>query len=264
MHTVCDVSNLSFCYGHEPVLENVSFSAAAGEMVAIAGPNGSGKTSLLRILAGLEKTERGVVRLFDCDMRDLSPKERARRIAYVPQFMQGDLPFTALQVVRLGRAPWQNTLGLENARDHEVALESMRFAGVEHLANRSLRLLSGGERQRVSIARALCQQPELFLLDEPTSALDYKHQMQIMDMLSMLRQEKNIAVVLVSHDVNLAAMFAGRLLLVRDGRVAAYGPPGDVLTQEYVTSVYSCSMLVDRNPCTHTPRVSPLPKGVFC
>lgn len=264
MNAVCTVRDVSFGYGREPVLTGVSFAADQGEMVALAGPNGSGKTSLLRILAGLENPDQGQVRLFDHDMRDFSPKERARRVAYVPQLLQDDVPFTARQMVRLGRAPWQNALGKETPQDQEIVRESLRCADVEHLADRPLRRLSGGERQRVGIARALCQRPELFLLDEPTAALDYGHQIQVMDMLDTLRRERKVAIILVSHDVNLAAMYADRLLLVREGRCVAYGSPDDVLTQEQVVSVYSCPMLVDRNPCTHTPRVSPLPKGISC
>jgi ABC-type cobalamin/Fe3+-siderophores transport systems, ATPase components len=262
MDTVCTVRNLYFRYGREPVLEDVSFTAAQGEIVALAGPNGSGKTSLLRVLAGLERAERGTVRLFDQDVRDFAPKERARRIAYVPQLSQEEAPFTVRQITSLGRAPWQNSLGMETAQDQEIVRESMRYADVESLADRPLCRLSGGERQRVGVARALCQRPELFLLDEPTAALDYGHQIMVMDMLDALRRERKIAIILVSHDVNLAAMYADRLLLIRAGRVVAYGSPADVLTRDQVASVYSCSMLVDRNPCTHTPRVSPLPKGI--
>lgn len=262
MNTVCTVENLSFKYGRERVLSGVSFAAASGEMVALAGPNGSGKTSLLRILAGLETAAEGTVRLFGQDARSFSSKERARRVAYVPQLIQDDVPFSVRQMVKLGRAPWQNSLGLENEQDSTIAQESMRYADVEQLAERSLRRLSGGERQRVSIARALCQQPELFLLDEPTAALDYGHQIQIMDMLNTLRRERNVSIIIVSHDVNLAAMYADRIMLVREGRTMAYGSPVDVLTQEHVTSVYACPMLVDINPCTHTPRISPLPKDI--
>lgn len=260
---VCTVRDLSFSYGRERVLAGVSFSAAPGEMIALAGPNGSGKTSLLRILAGLEKPEQGTVRLFGLDPQTLSSKERARRIAYVPQLVQDELPFTALQMIRLGRAPWQNSMGMEKPQDSVVVRESMRYANVEHLADRPLRRLSGGERQRVSIARALCQQPELFLLDEPTAALDYGHQIQIMNMLDALRRERGVSIILVSHDINLAAMYADRIMLVKKGRIIAHGSPEQVLTQEHVTSVYACPMLVDTNPCTHTPRVSPLPRVIF-
>lgn len=262
MKTVCSAHNLYFSYGRQRVLTDISLAVESGEMVALAGPNGSGKTSLLRILAGLEMPEQGTVRLFGRDAREFSPRERARRIAYVPQLIQDDIPFTARQIVCLGRTPWQNRLGMENPLDNAIVRESMRYVNVEHLADRPLRRLSGGERQRVGIARALCQQPEMFLLDEPTAALDYGHQIQIMDMLDTLRRERNVSIILVSHDINLAAMYADRLMLVRKGRTAAYGPPVDVLTREHVASVYACPMLVDINPCTHTPRVSPLPTGI--
>ena len=261
MNTVCSVRDLSFSYGCEYVLRGVSLGAAPGEMLALAGPNGSGKSTLLRILAGLEMPGQGTVRLFGLDARSFSPRMRARRVAYVPQLMQDDVPFTARQMVSLGRTPWQNSLGMEKALDSAVVRDSMRDTDVEHLADRPLRRLSGGERQRVHLARALCQQPELFLLDEPTAALDYGHQIQIMDLLKTLCRERNISILLVSHDVNLAAMYADRLMLIRAGRTIAYGSPLDVLTQEHITAAYACPMLVDINPCTQTPRVSPLPAG---
>jgi len=258
---LCLVRDLSFSYGGGEVLAGLSFEANTGEMLALAGPNGSGKTSLLRVLAGLEEPNTGVVRLFGRDAKNFSARERSRKIAHVSQFVPDDLPFTVSQVVMLGRTPWQNRLGLGNARDAEAARESMRLAHVEHLADRHMRRLSGGERQRVAIARALCQEPELFLLDEPTAALDYGHQMQIMDMLNRLCRERKATVIFASHDVNLAAMYADSLLLMRDGKVVALGAPEEVLTQEKVSMLYNCPMAVDRNPHTGTPRVSPLPIG---
>ena len=257
--SVCFVRDLSFSYSGDEVLAGVSLEAGPGEMVVLAGPNGSGKTSLLRVLAGLEEPGKGEVRLFGRDAKDFPGKERSRRVAYVPQLVPDDVPFTVSQAVTLGRTPWQNRLGLGDARDAEVARESMRLAQVEHLADRHMRRLSGGERQRAAIARALCQEPELFLLDEPTAALDYGHQIQIMDMLSRLCRERKATIILVSHDVNLAAMYADSLLLMRDGRVAALGAPEEVLTLEKVSMLYRGPMLVDKNPRTRTPRVSPLP-----
>ena len=256
---VCFVHNLSSSYGDDEVLAGVSLEANPGEMLVLAGPNGSGKTSLLRVLAGLEEPGKGVLRLFGRDAQNFSRKERSRRIAYVPQLVPDDLPFTVSQAVMLGRSPWQNRLGIGSARDAEVARESMRLAAVEHLGNRHIRQLSGGERQRTAIARALCQEPELFLLDEPTAALDYGHQIHIMDMLNRLCQERKLTLIIASHDINLAAMYADRLLLMRDGKVVALGAPEDVLTLETVSMLYRCPMLVDKNPRTRTPRLSPLP-----
>lgn len=261
MKSACAVDKLSFRYGHTPVLEDISFSAAAGKILALAGPNGSGKSTLLRLLAGLETPDFGTIRLFDQEAQKLSPRERARRVAYMPQLMQDDLPFTAQQLVSLGRSPWQNSLGFEKELDQNIVREAMRYVDVERLASRQMSQLSGGERQRVSLARALCQQPELFLLDEPTAALDYGHQIQIMDMLGKLRSEQSTGIILVSHDINLAAMYADEIMLLKKGRIVAFGAPAKVLTQKNVTFVYSCPMLVDINPCTQTPRISPLPTG---
>lgn len=258
-NTVCQVQDLSFNYGGCDVLAGIRLEARAGEMAVLAGPNGSGKTSLLRVLAGLEVPVTGTVFLFGRDAKEISAKERSRRIAYVPQTGHEDVPFTVRQLVSLGRAPWQNRLGSVSAKDVQVTLDSLRLVQAEHLADRPLRRLSGGERQRAAIARALCQKAELLLLDEPTSALDYGHQIQIMDMLARLCQERKVTILMVSHDVNLAAMYADQLFLMKEGRIVAGGTPETTLILETVSALYGCPMLVDTNPCTRTPRISPLP-----
>ena len=151
-------------------------------------------------------------------------------------------------------------LTIEGKRDLEIAREAMEFTDVLHLADRNLDQVSGGERQRVIIARAICQQPKIILLDEPTAALDPSHQLKIMDLMERLRRERNTTIVMVSHDLNLAAMYSHRLLLLKDGKIEKIGTPEEVLTEQQLTSSYSCTLFVDKNPLTHKPRINLIPQ----
>jgi iron complex transport system ATP-binding protein len=171
-----------------------------------------------------------------------------------------DIPFTVQEVVLMGRSPHLGLMGLEQPRDLELAMEAMTVTRVNHLARRPLIQLSGGELQRVIIARALCQQPRLLLLDEPTAALDPAHQVSIMDLMAQLRAERGLTVVMVSHDLNLAAMYGQQLLLMQEGKSMHSGPPAEVLTYEKLEQVYGCAMLVDENPLGRVPRVTLVPK----
>jgi iron complex transport system ATP-binding protein len=181
-------------------------------------------------------------------------------VAVVPQVAPVDIPFTVAEVVLMGRAPHLPWLGLERLQDREIAQRAMHFTHVDHLAGRRLDQLSAGERQRVLIARAICQQPRLMVLDEPTSALDLAHQVQIMDLLEQLRDSEGITVVMVSHDLNLAALYADRLLLMKQGNVVSLGEPAHVLTFDILEQTYGCVLLVDENPLKKVPRVTLVPK----
>ena len=193
------------------------------------------------------------------DIRSYGRKALARRIAFVPQHVPMDFPFTVSNVVLFGRAPHLGTFGLESRKDLEQAKQAMAFTEVDNLASRRMDQLSGGERQRVFIARAICQAPEIMILDEPTAALDIAHQMRIMDLMEKMKQEKGITVLMVSHDVNLAAMYADTLLLLKNGSLAKWGPPDQVLSYETLEPVYGCPLLVDESPLGNLPRVTPVP-----
>jgi len=160
----------------------------------------------------------------------------------------------------MGRSPHLGMLAMEGKNDLAVAQQAMEFTDVSHLACRSLDQISGGERQRVIIARAICQQPQIILLDEPTAALDPSHQLKIMNLMHRLRTRQQITVVMVSHDLNLAATYGDRLLLLKDGKIERTGTPKEVLTEDQLTSSYSCSLFVDKNPITDQPRVNLIPE----
>jgi iron complex transport system ATP-binding protein len=254
------VKHLQVSYGRQPVLRDLSFEVPAGAFFIIIGPNSSGKTTLLRALAGAVKPQQGQVEIWGTPVGHFSKKALARLVAVAPQRVATDIPFTVQEVVLMGRSPHLGWLGLEQPRDLEQAREAMAFTNVAHLAGRPLPQLSGGELQRVIIARAICQQPRLLLLDEPTAALDPAHQVNLMDLMAQLQQDLGLTVVMVSHDLNLAAMYGEQLLLLKEGAIVQTGRPAEVLTYEQLERAYGCAMLVDDNPLGKVPRVTLVPR----
>ena len=259
MKPAIDVTNLSYSYENTEVLKSLSFQIRKGGFFIILGPNGSGKTTLLKLFAGILKPAKGRIRLLDRPLETYSLKSLALNIAFVPQSAPVDFPFTVSEVVRMGRAPHLGMLALPQEKDLSIAHQAMTITGVDHLADRKIHQLSGGESQRVFIARAICQETDMILLDEPTASLDLAHQIRIMDLLIKLKEKKDITVVMVSHDVNLAAMYGQHLLLLEAGRIISRGTPDDVLTIENLNSVYGCRLLVDESPLGNFPRVTPMP-----
>jgi iron complex transport system ATP-binding protein len=259
MNTVIDTKNLSHSYGDLPVLKNLSLSIQKGDFFIIIGPNGSGKTTLMKVISGIEKYRKGRLEILGRPMRKYTRKTLARAIALVPQMVPVDFPFSVTELVLMGRSPHLGILGLEQEKDLEIARQAMAFTGVEGLAHRKVDQLSGGERQRVFIARAICQEPQIMLLDEPTASLDLAHQVRVMDLMERLKQEKGITVVMVSHDVNLAAMYGDRLLLLKEGQIVSMGLPEEVLTYKTLKEAYGCNLLVDKSPLGKFQRVTLVP-----
>ena len=257
MPTLCRIDSLSMHYGERRVLTDVSFAVERGELFVVVGPNGSGKSTLLRLLAGLAVPTGGRFSLGDGPEPAHTARERARRLAYVPQHYPESLPFTVEGTVLLGRAPWQNYLGAISEEDKALCRDAMKCVQVGHLAGSLVSRLSGGERQRVMLGQALCQNTEILLLDEPTSALDYGHQMLIMGMLRRACQERGLTIIMVLHDVNLAAMFADRVLMLQGGQAVACGPAEALFTGERLAALYGCPFVVDVHPVTGRPRVAP-------
>lgn len=220
------------------VLTGVDLRAEAGKLLCVLGPNGSGKTTLLRCLLGRLKPKAGTIRLDQRDLTDYGPRELARRLAYVPQVAVSAFAFTAMELVLMGRFAHAGLLGLAGEQDRAVARQAMVMTETADFASRTLDELSGGEAQRVMVARALAQQPTVMLLDEPTSHLDIRNQLMIYAMMHRLAHEWPMAVVCVSHDVNLAARFADRLVLMRDGRIAAAGTCEQVIREDVLGRVY--------------------------
>ena len=254
-----DVKNLNFFYGNIPALKDLTFSVSKGDFFIIIGPNGSGKTTLMKVMAGIFKPKTGRLKILNRTLEKYTRKDLAQTMAFVPQMMPVDFPFSVLEVVLMGRSPYMGMLGVEQAEDLKIAEQALTFTGVEHLAHRKLDQLSGGEQQRVFVARAICQEPEIILLDEPTASLDLAHQIRLMDLMEKLKNETGITVVMVSHDVNLAAMYCDRLLLLKNGEMVCLGPPDEVLTFQTLEAAYGCTLLVDESPLGNVPRITPVP-----
>lgn len=259
MKAAIELKGLDYSYGRSKVLNRLSFAVTAGDFFIVIGPNGSGKTTLLKLICGFVRAQRGEISIQERPIGEYSKKQLAKTIAYVPQNVPTDFPFTVAEVVLMGRAPHLGILGLEQRNDIESAREAMRFTGVDHLARRRLSQLSGGECQRVFIARAICQQPRIMLLDEPTASLDPAHQVRVMDLMDELKQRDAMTIVMVSHDVNLAAMYGNRVLLLKDGSVVGFGSPQQVMTYKALETAYGCKLLVDDSPLGGFPRVTPVP-----
>jgi iron complex transport system ATP-binding protein len=259
MNPTIQITHLSHFFGKRHVLRNLSFNVEKGGFFIIIGPNGSGKTTLMKLVAGILKPHSGQIDVLGRPHRSYTPRALARAVAFVPQRLPVDLPFTVGQAVLLGRAPYQGALGIEDQKDLEIAQQAMQFTEVDHLAGSTIDQLSGGEQQRVFIARAICQEPEIMLLDEPTASLDLAHQVKVMDLMEKLKVETAITVVMVSHDVNLAAMYSDQVLLLKDGQIVSIGSPSDVLSFRKLEETYGCKLLVDDNPLGGFPRITLVP-----
>jgi iron complex transport system ATP-binding protein len=260
MKSSVKATSIHAAYGPRLVLQDVSFSIARGEFFIVIGPNGSGKTTLLKILSAITPFQSGSLEIVGTSMEKYSRKSLARIMALVPQSVPEDLPFTVRELILMARSPRMGLLGLESDRDIQLAEEAMAFTGVEALADRKMDQLSGGERQRAFIARAICQEPQIILLDEPTAALDLSHQVRIMDLMEKLRMEKGLTIVMVSHDINLAAMYGNRLMLLKKGQIVRIGLPGEVLTFKTLEEAYECPLLVDESPLGNFQRVTLVPQ----
>jgi iron complex transport system ATP-binding protein len=256
--TALAMERLEFAYGRTPILSGLDLSVASGTITGILGPNGSGKTTLVRLASAALRPTAGRISLFDDPLASLPTRERARRVAVVPQETYPVFEFTVEEIVRMGRAPHLGVFGLEGPRDRAIARDAMERCEVAHLAARSFRAISGGERQRVMLARALTQEARLLLLDEPTAFLDLKHRLAVYALLGKLHRDNGLTVVVVSHDINLAARHCDRLVLLRCGSIAADGTPAEVLRPDPIRSVYDVDVEVRTDPSSGRPFVIPL------
>lgn len=261
MGVLLEADRVSFAYGPRRVLRDVSLAVERGELLGLIGPNGSGKTTLLRLLSGVLAPESGTVLLRGRPIAAHRRRALGQQIAVLPQDPRLEFPFTALEVVLMGRAPHLPALGFPGERDVAVARAAMARLEVSGVEGRPLDRLSGGERQRVLLARALAQEADLLLLDEPTTHLDLRHQAGIYDVLEDLRRERGTAVVSVLHDLNLAALYCDRLVLMAGGQVVAAGTPASVLTADALALAYQTRVYVGRHEVTGGPVVLVTPRG---
>ena len=236
-------------------LQAQNFYLHPGELFAVVGPNASGKSTLLKLLAGLLPPEAGAVLLEGRLVSALSPRERARRIAVVQQESPLLFPIRVRPFVLQGRHAYLSSLQFETTRDLEVAEQALHTTRTVHLADRLVQEISGGEKQRVILARALAQQPKLLLLDEPTLHLDIGYQVELLRLVRQLARQEAYAVVLVTHELNLAAEFADTALLLHQGRAVRLGKPAEVFRQELLEEVFQTELDVLPHPASGRPRV---------
>jgi len=230
---VLEVENLTYSYGKRDVLKDIAFSLERGEMLFIIGPNGSGKTTLLKCLNGILKPK-GAVYVEKINLNKLNPLEIAKKMGYVPQ--RGEISFlTVFDAILLGRKPhikWE-----VSEKDIKIVEETIKMLKIEHLALRKLNELSGGELQLVLIARALAQQPRYLLLDEPTNNLDIKNQIEVMRLVKTAVKDKSISAIVTVHDINLALNYAEKILVLKEGKIFAFGGR-EVVNEELLCAVY--------------------------
>jgi iron complex transport system ATP-binding protein len=244
--------------GDRKVLDGVSLDLRPGELVGLLGPNASGKTTLLRSLANLIEPVRGEVLLDDEPIAGLTPRKRARRLAYLEQGASSEWPLPVARLVALGRAPHLGAWGRPTTEDEAVVTNVMERCDVVHLAERSSTALSGGERARVMLARALATSAPVLLADEPVSHLDPYHQLRIMAVIRNHADEGGSAIAAL-HDLTLATRFCDRIILLLDGKIAAEGPPAEILTAECLARVFSINAtLVDQNGALHVVQHGPI------
>jgi len=259
MHLI-EARDLSFRYESEWVVRNVTFTLKPGEFLGLLGPNGSGKSSLLKVVNGILRPQQGQISFENRELSSWSRRRLAQRLAMVAQEVQLDFPFTVLELVLMGRYPHLGALEFESDRDLAIARECMERLEIHDLENRLVTRLSGGERQRALVARALCQRPRCLLMDEPTAFLDLRHQLDLFTLTRELTVRHAVGALVISHDINLAAQFCDRLLVMDRGRLAVQGTPEEVIRPEYLETIYGCRLQVDRSPFSGKPRVTPVPK----
>ena len=235
MHT--QVRDLSFSYGRQPVLRNISFEASGGELLSILGPNGTGKSTLFRCILGLLPLKSGTILLDGELLSRLTPAQLSQKMAYIPQTRAPAFSLRVLDTVLMGTAGQTGLFGVPGASQHRRAEEAMAAVGISHLAQRGLDTLSGGEQQLVYIARALAQQAKILLMDEPDASLDLGNRIRIMDTLRALTRE-GYCVILSTHDPELAYLYSHRILALHGGSILALDTPEQVITREHISRLY--------------------------
>lgn len=247
------VRNLYFGYGDTPVLNGIDLHLRRGEILSVVGPNGTGKSTLLKCIARIIDPDRGQARFDGKDVRDMTRRELARVFGYVPQHVNGKLPVTVFEAVLMGRRPhmaWK-----PSNTDLEMVSETLDAMDLGALALKDLGCLSGGQQQKVLLARAVVQSPACLLLDEPTSNLDLKHQLEVMALVTELVRKNGLGAMIAMHDLNLASRFSDKVLMIRNGSVFSAGKSRDVLTASNIRSVYGVEVTIV--PHTGAPYILP-------
>ncbi len=242
-------------YGGPQILNQVSFVLDTGKMMGVIGPNGSGKTTLVRLLSGEEKPDQGTIYFRDRPLSTFTIRELAQQIAVLPQGGLPPLPFTVQDVVMMGRYPHQKRWLPPTKEDWRIVSEVLEELQLTKYKDRPLDQLSGGERQRVAMAKVMAQKPKLLILDEPTTYLDIGYQVAILDIIQLWQQKQTLSVLIVLHDLNLAAQYCDRLIIMKNGKIIKNGSPTEVLQPVILKDVYGIEPLLTQHPTAKVPQV---------
>lgn len=244
------IEDLSFCYNSKQVFQDISFSVDTGEILFLLGPNGTGKTTLFKVILGILKANKGHIFLNDEDVVKWPQKKLARHIGYVPQSTTPAFPFSVIDVVLMGRTPYISNFSVPTKKDKDIAINVLKDLDIIHLKDKNYTKISGGERQLVLIARALAQQPKFLIMDEPTSSLDYGNQIKILSCIKKL--SSNIGVIVSTHMPDHALRYATKAIMMKNGRILSCGEPSMVINRENLQELYNvetqmASILTDNN-----------------
>ncbi|MDO5853800.1 MAG: ABC transporter ATP-binding protein [Thermoplasmata archaeon] len=252
------IDNIEFSYSSVPVLNEVSLDIDGPGFVSILGPNGVGKSTLIHCINKILEPNSGAVFIDGKDLKEITIKELSKEIGYVPYSANDTFPLTVVDTVMMGRHPHARWNTLDN--DLDIVYDTLKMLGISHLAMRQFNELSAGQHQKVMLARGLVQEPKILLLDEPTSNLDIRHQLDVTKMLRDLSLEKGILIIMISHDINIAAKFADKVILMFQGRIYDVGTPGEVITEENLRTVYGVrSQVIDDEGRPHVILKDSLP-----
>lgn len=247
--------HLDFAYDQRSILNDISLDIEGGSFTGIIGPNGSGKTTMAKLLSKLLKSEKKSIYVNNEDISSIKVAELAREMALVPQSSSINYDLTVYEVVLLGRTPHLKRFQRESHSDHEIVKKALMDTDTYQFKDRLIHQLSGGERQRVIIAKALAQEPNILVLDEPVTYLDVHHQLQVMSLIKDLSKQRNMTIVIILHDLNYALKYCDHVILLNEGKVFKYGDPHEVVTPEHIKAVYNIDVNIVSHPVTRQPLV---------
>jgi len=255
MKSAIQTKNLTVSLSGKTILDQIDFAMEPGEYVSVIGPNGAGKTTLIKCLCGIHPVKAGTVYVMGQNATELSSRERARLLSYVPQAEGKAFPFTVLEFVLLGRYPHLSPFTPVSTKDHDAVDRALKQTGTEALRHRKLGTLSGGERQMVFIAAALAQEAKILILDEPATFLDYRHQTEVFRLLRRLNRDHGHSILTVSHNINTAARCSSRILAVKNGKNTFYGKPDELMEPERLQRIFDTSFRFIREETHPLPLV---------
>ena len=251
------VNKVSFQYADMKVLDNITFSTNPGQILGILGPNGSGKTTLLRCIGGTLKPDQGIITINNKNIQEYKRKELAQFLSVVPQISSFTAGFTVFETVLMGRYPHLGIYQRETETDYQIVNAALEQVGIAHLVTRDVSELSGGEKQLVTIALGLAQEPRILCLDEPTLHLDINMQYKMMELSKEVWHSNQIGVIVVLHDLALAAQYCDRVIILKDGKIRAFGSPDEVINAEYIQDTYGVKVIVGRDTATGLKYIVP-------